>query len=66
MAGSGFDINKFKTIYTGSVKNLHVKQKPTDTKAGVYIFEFTDDYSVFDYGKMPDPLPGKGAALATG
>ncbi|MGM0591385.1 MAG: phosphoribosylaminoimidazolesuccinocarboxamide synthase, partial [Halobacteriota archaeon] len=28
-------------------------------------FVFTDDYSVFDWGKMPDELPGKGASLCT-
>jgi phosphoribosylaminoimidazole-succinocarboxamide synthase len=28
------------------------------------LFAFTDDYSVFDYGKMPDRIRGKGSALA--
>jgi len=27
-------------------------------------FEFTDDYSVFDWGKMPDTIANKGRALA--
>ncbi|MFB6140846.1 MAG: phosphoribosylaminoimidazolesuccinocarboxamide synthase, partial [Halosimplex sp.] len=28
-------------------------------------FVFTDDYSVFDWGKMPDRIPDKGASLCT-
>ncbi|MBI4082774.1 MAG: phosphoribosylaminoimidazole succinocarboxamide synthase [Candidatus Lambdaproteobacteria bacterium] len=46
-------------IYAGSVKNLYRAAEPD----GVW-FEYTDDYSVFDWGKMPDPIPGKGNALA--
>lgn len=30
-----------------------------------YIFAFSNRYSVFDWGAMPDELAGKGAALAT-
>src|SRR3989338_193143 len=30
---------------------------------GVGVFHFTDDYSVFDFGKMPDTIPGKGESL---
>lgn len=46
-------------IYEGSVKNVR-------GTAGVspYIFEFSDRYSIFDWGQMPDLLEGKGAALA--
>ncbi len=47
----------------GSVKNLSVTEKPTENKSGVGVFEFTDDYSVFDYGKMPDTIPSKGESL---
>ncbi len=47
----------------GSVKNLIVKKEPTEDKMGIGVFEFTDDYSVFDYGKMPDKIPHKGEAL---
>ncbi|MBI3992253.1 MAG: phosphoribosylaminoimidazole succinocarboxamide synthase [Candidatus Lambdaproteobacteria bacterium] len=46
-------------IYAGSVKNLYLDSDPTQVW-----FEFTDDYSVFDWGKMPDPIPGKGENLA--
>jgi phosphoribosylaminoimidazole-succinocarboxamide synthase len=30
---------------------------------GLGVFKFSDDYSVFDWGQMPDQIPGKGAAL---
>jgi phosphoribosylaminoimidazole-succinocarboxamide synthase len=46
-----------------STKNLEVVDEPTPDRPGVGIFEFTDDYSVFHYGKMPDRIPGKGEAL---
>ncbi|MFH0956588.1 MAG: phosphoribosylaminoimidazolesuccinocarboxamide synthase [Candidatus Aenigmatarchaeota archaeon] len=47
----------------GSVKSLIVERKPTGTQFGSGFFEFRDDYSVFDYGSMPDKIPGKGEAL---
>ena len=47
----------------GSVKNLVVEREATEDAMGIGVFEFTDDYSVFDYGKMPDTIPGKGEAL---
>lgn len=47
----------------GSVKTLIVEKKPTETEFGTGFFEFRDDYSVFDYGSMPDRIPGKGEAL---
>lgn len=47
----------------GSVKNLKVIREPDGCNEGEGIFEFTDDFSVFDYGKMPDTIPGKGEAL---
>ena len=46
-----------------STKNLEVVQEPTPDEPGIGIFEFTDDYSVFHYGKMPDRIPGKGEAI---
>lgn len=58
------DLRKYKTIYVGSVKNLRQKKRPTKNHPGVLLFEFTDDFSIFDYGKMPDAIPGKGAATA--
>ncbi|MBI2529641.1 MAG: phosphoribosylaminoimidazolesuccinocarboxamide synthase [Candidatus Diapherotrites archaeon] len=47
----------------GSVKNIVVKKEASEGTMGIGVFEFTDDYSVFDYGKMPDTIPGKGEAL---
>ncbi|MCJ7767254.1 phosphoribosylaminoimidazolesuccinocarboxamide synthase [Candidatus Bathyarchaeota archaeon] len=47
----------------GSVKDLEVLRKPTKTKMGVGRFRFSDRYSVFDWGEMPDLIEGKGAAL---
>ena len=46
-------------IYQGSVKNLrgHVQDN-------FLFFEFSDRYSVFDWGAMPDQLADKGEALA--
>jgi phosphoribosylaminoimidazole-succinocarboxamide synthase len=45
-----------------STKNLQVIQPPTGTAAGIGIFEYTDNYTVFHYGRMPDLIPGKGEA----
>jgi len=47
----------------GSVKDLEIIKKPTRTKMGVGRFHFSDRYSVFDWGEMPDHIEGKGAAL---
>ena len=47
----------------GSVKDLQVIQKPTQTAMGTGRFLFSDRYSVFDWGEMPDHIEGKGAAL---
>ena len=47
----------------GSVKDLQVIQKPTQTAMGTGRFLFSDRYSVFDWGEMPDHIDGKGAAL---
>ena len=48
----------------GSVKDLTVLQKPTEEKSGIGHFQFSDRYSVFDWGGMPDLIPNKGASLA--
>jgi len=47
----------------GSVKDLEVVKKPTKDAMGVGRFHFSDRYSVFDWGAMPDHIEGKGAAL---
>ncbi len=45
-------------IYEGSVKRVF---KNVD---GNLLFQYTDDYSVFDWGKMPDTIANKGRSLA--
>ena len=47
----------------GSVKDLKIGREPNEREMGVGIFEFSNRYSVFDWGKMPDEIPNKGAAL---
>jgi phosphoribosylaminoimidazole-succinocarboxamide synthase len=47
-----------------SVKQFRVESEP-DGGLGRGSFLFTDDYSVFDWGKMPDQVPDKGASLCT-
>jgi phosphoribosylaminoimidazole-succinocarboxamide synthase len=47
----------------GSVKDLEVVKKPTKNAMGVGRFHFSDRYSVFDWGEMPDQIENKGAAL---
>ncbi len=48
-----------------SVKEFRVERPPTDGSLGRGAFVFTDDYSVFDWGKMPGTIPEKGASLCT-
>jgi phosphoribosylaminoimidazole-succinocarboxamide synthase len=45
--------------YEGSVKRVLSSTAETDR----LWFDFTDDYSVFDWGKMPDTIQNKGRAL---
>ncbi len=47
----------------GSVKDLETLKKPTETRMGVGRFHFSDRYSVFDWGEMPDLIEAKGVAL---
>ncbi len=47
----------------GSVKDLQIIQKPSETTMGTGRFLFSDRYSVFDWGEMPDLIEGKGSAL---
>ncbi|MEF8883060.1 MAG: phosphoribosylaminoimidazolesuccinocarboxamide synthase, partial [Halapricum sp.] len=46
-----------------SVKDFRVDEEPTTEELGRGAFVFTDDYSVFDWGKMPDEIPQKGTSL---
>lgn len=47
----------------GSVKDLIVIKKPSTNTPGVGRFIFSDRYSVFDWGEMPDHIEGKGEAI---
>lgn len=44
-------------VHKGSTKDVY-------QKGSNFIFKFSDRYSVFDWGEMPDHLEGKGTALA--
>ncbi len=44
-------------VHKGSTKDVY-------QKGDNFLFKFSDRYSVFDWGEMPDHLEGKGAALA--
>lgn len=46
-------------LYHGSVKDIRGTQQDN----APLLFEFSDRYSVFDWGEMPDTLPRKGNAL---
>uniref|UniRef100_A0AAU2JT49 phosphoribosylaminoimidazolesuccinocarboxamide synthase n=1 Tax=Streptomyces sp. NBC_00049 TaxID=2903617 RepID=A0AAU2JT49_9ACTN len=45
-----------------STKDLYTLTPPVDGRPGDGILTFTDRYSVFDFGVMPDEIPGKGKA----
>lgn len=45
-------------LYQGSVKNVR-----GHAESSSLVFEYSDRYSVFDWGEMPDQISGKGAAL---
>jgi len=47
----------------GSVKDLEIIKKASENEFGQGVFSFTDDYSVFDYGKMPEKISSKGESL---
>ena len=46
-------------IHQGSVKDIY------RISESELMFRFSDRYSIFDWGAMPDAIPGKGQALAT-
>ncbi len=47
----------------GSVKDMVVIKEPEVEKPGIGRFIFSDRYSVFDWGEMPDLIEGKGEAI---
>lgn len=48
----------------GSVKDLMILEEATHEKYGIGRFIYSDRYSVFDWGEMPDLIPNKGSAIA--
>lgn len=48
----------------GSVKDLKVIKEASHDSYGIGRFIYSDRYSVFDWGEMPDLIPGKGSAIA--
>ena len=48
----------------GSVKDLIILKLAFENKQGLGDFNFSDRYSVFDWGEMPDHIVNKGRALA--
>jgi phosphoribosylaminoimidazole-succinocarboxamide synthase len=53
---------KLGKLYSGSVKEVLGPLELHGESA--VVFQFTDAYSVFDWGRMPDAIPHKGEALA--
>lgn len=47
----------------GSVKDLTTIREPRGEEPGIGRFTFSDRYSVFDWGEMPDHIENKGKAL---
>lgn len=54
------DPAKANLVYEGSVKRIWKPEKENDK----LWFQFTDAYSVFDWGRMPDDISNKGKSLA--
>jgi len=48
----------------GSVKDLEIIKSPDENTVGIGRFHFSDRYSVFDWGEMPDLILYKGASIA--
>lgn len=47
----------------GKVKTVTIEKQPTEEEFGLATFRFRDEYSIFDYGRMPDDIPFKGENL---
>jgi phosphoribosylaminoimidazole-succinocarboxamide synthase len=48
----------------GSVKDLKIIKNPTFETSGEGLFTFSDRYSIFDWGGMPDHIDYKGESIA--
>lgn len=71
MAGTSSSFNPvtYSVLYRGSVKDVRgpvsfISPDGDSPLIPGVIFDYSDAYSVFDWGKMPDAIPRKGAALA--
>ncbi len=53
-------IDQCPLTYEGSVKNV----RESLASKSEYFFEYTDKYSIFDWGEMPDHIDFKGESLA--
>jgi phosphoribosylamine--glycine ligase len=51
-------LSNLNCIYQGSVKDIY-----QDDRNSLY-FKFSDRYSIYDWGEMPDHIPNKGKSLA--
>lgn len=63
-AGSGEKDPPQTAQISGSVKQIIVDRPASQHAPGTGLFRFSDCYSVFDWGAMPDRLPDKGKVLA--
>lgn len=54
---------KAPLLYSGSVKDVYGPVGSGESRR--FVFEFSDAFSVFDWGRMPDRIARKGEALAT-
>ena len=52
---------EMEKIYAGSVKDLYLFR---ENNIEYVLMKFTDCFSVFDIGRMPNTIPGKGKNLA--
>lgn len=50
-------------LVKGSVKDIECTRQPGKSELGVGSFHFSDRYSIFDWGEMPDHIPNKGQSL---
>ena len=48
----------------GSVKDISILEKASADSFGKARFSFSNRYSVFDWGEMPDHLEHKGESIA--
>lgn len=51
-------MKEFPILFEGSVKTVRGVEGKSP-----YLFEYTDKYSIFDWGEMPDLIEGKGESL---